>query len=338
MSLTRIAKVLNSGGKVVFLTGAGTSVSAGIPDFRSPGGMYDTLKPELLTASTNERMTMAQDPTTVVSWSLFSQNQFPYLELRRPFILGIADKKWKPTATHIFMRLCHDKGLLKHVLTQNIDGLDYQTGIPPEKVISVHGSMGQINCEGCGTEMDPIEFNQAVKTNIKDLYGVDSNAPEKSSHILCNQCQKPLVKPNTVLYGRSLPPAFFSAVEEDFPQGGGNVNWNGEDILFVVGTSLTVQPAASVPLRATASLRVLVDLNDVGGGMFDFSENEVIDNVHQIRKSPSRDIFLQGKCDVMFVNLAAECGWLEEMASLSEMMSDASRVLVANKLKEMQDK
>ena len=320
MSLSRIATALTSGqGKVVFLTGAGTSVSAGIPDFRSPGGMYDTLQPDLLTATPTERVAMEQDPTTVVSWSLFKNNQFPYLELRRPFILGIADKQWKPTATHIFMRLCHDKGKLKHVLTQNIDGLDYQTGIPPEKVISVHGSMGQINCEGCDTAMDPIEFNTRVKSNIKDLYGIDPTAPPTSTHILCQQCQQPLVKPNTVLYGRNLPPTFFSAVEEDFGGGG------GVDILFVVGTSLTVHPASSVPDHATACMRVLVDVHPVGGGMFDFD-------------SPSsRDIFLQGECDVMFVNLAKELGWLEEMASFDAAMSDASRMLVANKLKELQD-
>ncbi len=320
MSLARVAKILkNSSTQVVFLTGAGTSVSAGIPDFRSPGGMYDTLKPELLTATESERKAMTNDPTTVVSWPLFKQNQFPYLELRRPFILGISDQKWKPTATHIFMRICHDKGILKHVFTQNIDGLDYQTGIPSEKVISVHGSMGQINCEGCGQEMPQLQFNAAVKANIKDLYGIDPDAPKKSTNILCDKCHKPLVKPNTVLYGRSLPSKFFEALKEDFPSGGGFIN-----ILFVVGTSLTVHPAASVPQHATASMKVLVNVDEVG--QFDFSNGET-----------SRDIFLQGKCDEMFVNLAAECGWLEEMASFDAIMSDSSRLLISEKMKEMEN-
>ena len=64
---------------------AGTSVASGIPDFRSSGGIFDTLRPELIAASVEERRLMYADPTTVVSWSLFSQNQLPYLEVRRPF-------------------------------------------------------------------------------------------------------------------------------------------------------------------------------------------------------------------------------------------------------------
>ena len=73
--------------KVVVLTGAGVSCAAGIPDFRSPGGMYDTLRPELITATPQERAAMARDPTAVVLKDMFLQNQFPYPK-SAPFILG----------------------------------------------------------------------------------------------------------------------------------------------------------------------------------------------------------------------------------------------------------
>jgi len=73
---------------VVILTGAGVSCASGIPDFRSPGGMYDTLRPDLITATPKQREAMRLDPTVVVEKSLFLQNAFPYLEVRRPFILG----------------------------------------------------------------------------------------------------------------------------------------------------------------------------------------------------------------------------------------------------------
>ena len=74
-----VAAVLRSikGRRVTCLTGAGTSVAAGIPDFRSPGGMYDTLRPELLTADDVERAMMNHDPTVVVSWELFQDNPLP---------------------------------------------------------------------------------------------------------------------------------------------------------------------------------------------------------------------------------------------------------------------
>jgi NAD-dependent deacetylase sirtuin 2 len=56
------------------------SVPSGIPDFRSKGGLYDTLKPELLTATENQKMLLQSNPTAVVDIQLFQYNQFPYLE------------------------------------------------------------------------------------------------------------------------------------------------------------------------------------------------------------------------------------------------------------------
>jgi NAD-dependent SIR2 family protein deacetylase len=97
-SIKQVAEKIRSGGlRVSCLFGAGISVGAGIPDFRSPGGMYDTLRPELLTATEAQRRAMRSDPTQVVSIDVFAENQLPYLELRRPFILGVAEKRWKPT-------------------------------------------------------------------------------------------------------------------------------------------------------------------------------------------------------------------------------------------------
>ena len=85
----------------------------GIPDFRSPGGMYATLRPELLTATQKQRFELAADPTNVVTYSMFAQNQFPYLEVRRPFILGTAEQKWKATIAHFFVKILHEKGFLR---------------------------------------------------------------------------------------------------------------------------------------------------------------------------------------------------------------------------------
>jgi len=169
LDLDGIAEYIISGKcmSIAFLTGAGISVGAGIPDFRSPGGMYDTLRPQLLTASPADRASMAVDPTLVVSWNLFSKNQFPYLEVRRPFILGTVVQQWKATLSHFFIKVCHDKGLLRRLYTQNIDGLDYQTEIPKEKICNVHGTISIYGCEGCDADYPQEEFREALQKILK---------------------------------------------------------------------------------------------------------------------------------------------------------------------------
>lgn len=229
--LDKAAELIRRSKSIAVLTGAGVSVSAGIPDFRSPGGLYQTLQPELLTATAEQRCLMREDPTSVVSWTLFKENQLPYLELRRPFILGLAKKRWKPTLTHCFFELLHAKGKLCRVYTQNIDGLDYLTNLPHAKISPCHGSLATASCEFCQEPADWNRFVQEVKSKIKNIYSPGENAPETSANILCRSCQKPGVKPDTVLYGRSLPMRFFKDVDNDFP--------SDVDLLLIVGTSLT---------------------------------------------------------------------------------------------------
>ena len=83
-SLVALIEKLRSGSikSVVALIGAGISVNAGLPDFRSPGGLYATLQPQLLTATEDQKRMMAVEPTLVVDYNLFRHNQFPYLEVQ----------------------------------------------------------------------------------------------------------------------------------------------------------------------------------------------------------------------------------------------------------------
>mmetsp|Transcript_5930 Transcript_5930/g.11880 ORF Transcript_5930/g.11880 Transcript_5930/m.11880 type:complete len:345 (-) Transcript_5930:1808-2842(-) len=303
LDLPGVADMIKTGKvkNIAFLTGAGVSVAAGIPDFRSAGGMYDTLRPNLLTATERQRMMMKADPTSVVSWDVFANNQFPYLELRRPFILGTAERKWKPTLAHWFVKVCDDKKLLRRLYTQNIDGLDYPLQIDDDKIVPVHGTMGKASCEFCGAEYPIDQFRKEVEAKVKDIYKTDQKAPKESTNILCLECNMPGVKPSTVLYGRSLPDSFSDCLEKDFPK---NV-----DLVIVMGTSLTVSPANTVPLLAREScLRLVVNREPVGQGLgIRYGSNAV------------RDVFGAGDCDDVIAKLAGELGWLVSTRNLSPL-------------------
>lgn len=269
------------------------SVSAGIPDFRSPGGMYETLRPELLTATDQQRALMASDPTYVVESSMFHANQFPYLEVRRPFILGTETQTWRATPSHKFLELLHTHGKLVRLYTQNIDGLDYQTAIPVHKICPVHGTMRKVACESCGASMPFSTFCDKVRTNIKDIYGDDPSAPKTSTNIICEDCGNPTVKPTTVLFGSSLPDQFFANAQEDLPQA---------DLVILAGTSLVVSPANCVAYRIPDSARRLVVNRERVGIELGIEYTD-----------EGRDYFLQGDCDSSFIALAELLNWHAEL-------------------------
>jgi NAD-dependent SIR2 family protein deacetylase len=114
-SIDHIAQLLTSQAppRVTVLLGAGISVAAGIPDYRSLGGMYQTLRPELLTASEDQRDMMRVRSSRVLSTEIFQQNPLPCLEIMRPLILGVADQKWQPTLSHRFVQVLHEKGTIQ---------------------------------------------------------------------------------------------------------------------------------------------------------------------------------------------------------------------------------
>jgi NAD-dependent SIR2 family protein deacetylase len=337
-----ISARLRAGARVAALTGAGISVASGIPDFRSPGGLYATLRPELLTASAAERALMRAQPTAVVSWSLFEKNQLPYLEVRRPFILGTLSRRWRPTLAHAFFLLLQRRGQLVRLYDQNIDGLSHAAGIGagsgagPEtgRLVHVHGSLSRVECEVCGATADAGDFARKLESSVKDIYAVAAapmaasanaaanaaamSAPAASRPIPCSSCGENAVKPATVLYGRGLPEAFFRARELDFP--------DCVDVLIIAGTSLTVSPANSLPqCVAKATPRLVINAEAVGEDLgLDFGGGA---------DTGARDGLLLGSCDDGFLFLARECGWLGELrdaaAAMPTPLCDASGAALA---------
>lgn len=136
-------------GRVVVLAGAGISVSAGIPDFRSPGtGLYSRL----------ETLMAGQQPESIFDIHYFRQNPKPFTTLAKELFPG----NFRPTKTHLFIFLLQQKGLLKRHYTQNIDTLERMAGVEEDKLVEAHGSFAKVFCLDCGHESSLKEYKTRI--------------------------------------------------------------------------------------------------------------------------------------------------------------------------------
>lgn len=314
--LRQLIGYIASGGcsRVCLLTGAGMSAGAGIRPFQGPpsaNGVYDTLRPELLTATEQQRALMRQTPRMLFSWAVFQENQFPWLEARRQLIIDLHEAKYKPTPAHYLARILHERGILSRLVTQNIDGLDSKVGVSHEKVSQLHGRMADVFCEFCQADYPADEFVERVKSHIKDISNpANPEAPARSRHIMCKntRCGRPGVKPRTLLVGRNYA---------DLP-GGAEIVEAAEqamrecDLLIIIGTqfdySLPCSLTRLVPRespRVFINLSVVENLSDDSGPLFEF------DRPH------GRDLFLQGPADrVVVEKLLRPLGWESQLHEL----------------------
>ena len=227
-TLDGVADYIKSGRvkKIVIMAGAGISTSAGIPDFRSPEtGLYANLA----------RLNLPY-AEAVFDISYFRQNPSPFYTLARELYPG----KYRPTVTHSFFKLLHDKGLLLKLFTQNIDCLEREAGIPDDAIVEAHGSFATQKCIDCSKPYPDKEMKEHV---------------EKGTAPRCPKC-KGLVKPEIVFFGEQLPRKFH--VNHELPA--------SADLCIVLGTSLTVHPFASLPTICSEGCpRVLINKERVGG-------------------------------------------------------------------------
>lgn len=153
----------------VVLTGAGISTESGIPDFRSPSGIWAEYDPmEYATIDAFRR-----DPVKV--WEFYA--------LRFEVLTGA-----QPNAGHLALAELERRGLVEALVTQNIDGLHERAG--SREVIEVHGSIRTASCLECGERMPLAEVVAALR---------DAPAPP------CPRCGA-IVKPDVVMFGELLPP------------------------------------------------------------------------------------------------------------------------------------
>lgn len=122
--------------RIVILTGAGISVSAGIPDFRSPGtGLYDNLKQYDLPYA-----------EAIFDIDYFKTQPEPFYKLAESFL---SLDKFDATPTHHFCKLLFDKDIVKHYVTQNIDNLESKAGFTNEQILQAHGANFGATCSRC---------------------------------------------------------------------------------------------------------------------------------------------------------------------------------------------
>ncbi|XP_041512438.1 NAD-dependent protein deacetylase sirtuin-1 isoform X2 [Microtus oregoni] len=205
-------KLLQECKKIIVLTGAGVSVSCGIPDFRSRDGIYARLAvdfPDL------------PDPQAMFDIEYFRKDPRPFFKFAKEIYPG----QFQPSLCHKFIALSDKEGKLLRNYTQNIDTLEQVAGI--QRIIQCHGSFATASCLICKYKVDC----EAVRGDI-----FNQVVPR------CPRCpaDEPLaiMKPEIVFFGENLPEQFHRAMKYDKDE---------VDLLIVIGSSLKVRPVALIP-------------------------------------------------------------------------------------------
>lgn len=172
MDLKEFSLKLKLCNKIVFFTGAGISTESGVPDFRSPGGIWTKYKPVYFDEF------CSSEEARVRYWKMKKES----FELYRDV---------SPNKGHYAIAEIDKRGQMLGLITQNIDGLHSIAGIDDEKLVELHGTDRKITCLDCGKEFD----SEAIYEGINGEF----RSP------VCDSC-KGLLKPATVSFGQPMPP------------------------------------------------------------------------------------------------------------------------------------
>ncbi|MFP6618993.1 MAG: Sir2 family NAD-dependent protein deacetylase [Pirellulaceae bacterium] len=201
----QVAQWLCSSGHVVAFTGAGISTESGIPDFRSPGGIWAT-----------------STPVYFDDFVASSESRCEYWRQKAAAHRDFAGSQ--PNVGHVVLAGWEKRGLLQGVVTQNIDGLHQLAG--SSQVIELHGTARQIACLQCEERYDAEEMvSQFLATE---------QVPD------CPRCGG-MIKHATISFGQSLVPEVLEHAMTLAQRA---------DLFLVMGSSLVVEPAASLPRMA----------------------------------------------------------------------------------------
>ncbi|KAF9122793.1 NAD-dependent histone deacetylase sir2 [Mortierella sp. 14UC] len=237
-TLEQVVELLRTSKKIMVITGAGVSVSCGIPDFRSPDGIYSRLHEFNL-----------KDPQQMFDLAFFKRRP----QIFYSFAKEIFPSNFIPSPSHSFIKLLEDKGKLLRNYTQNIDTLEQRAGI--QNILQCHGSFATASCLRCrrqvpGDDIKEAIFNQEVayctecpppspsnfEPKFREAY-YSSDEESDSDDEPDNTPPPPLMKPDIIFFKEQLRSAFHDYLDEDRDQ---------VDLLIVMGTSLKVAPVSSI--------------------------------------------------------------------------------------------
>ncbi|XP_026851349.2 NAD-dependent protein deacetylase sirtuin-1 isoform X2 [Electrophorus electricus] len=210
-TLEDVVRLLNDGKKILVLTGAGVSVSCGIPDFRSRDGIYARLAidfPDL------------PDPQAMFDIEYFRRDPRPFFKFAKEIYPG----QFQPSLCHRFISMLDNKEKLLRNYTQNIDTLEQVAGV--QRIIQCHGSFATASCLVCKHKVDC----EAIREDV--FKQIVPHCPR------CSDVPFAIMKPDIVFFGENLPELFHRAMKQDK---------NEVDLLIVIGSSLKVRPVALIP-------------------------------------------------------------------------------------------
>lgn len=249
--IDRAVELLLKANHAMVLTGAGISTESGVPDFRSPGGIWERYDPSLFFYAR-----FLKEPDTV--WRTI-------IEMNSSGEFSLWDAK--PNHGHIALAVLEELGLIKIIITQNVDNLHQKAG--SRNVIEFHGNMLFFKCLNCSRKYG---YEQLIEI------------------IAGSQCLPPLcecggvLKPDAVFFGEAIPQ---HALRESFRHA------QDCDLMLVIGTSAQVEPAASLPLIAKGMYSLF-------RGMGNFSLPKLNCHVIEINREPTpltgevSDFLIQG--------------------------------------------
>jgi NAD-dependent deacetylase len=217
-AIPRLAALLLSSARTVVFTGAGMSTESGIPDFRSPGGIWSRMKP--------------------IHFDEFLHNEDARRQAWQRTFSGAAG--WigaKPNEGHFAIARTVNTGKVSHVITQNVDNLHQDAGVPAHQVIELHGNAGYAACLICGLRHE--------LADLRDPFLDQGTLP------ICRACGG-ILKSATISFGQPMPVEAMRRAEAAS---------RDCDLFLVLGSSLTVYPAATLPMVAKSSGAALAIIN-----------------------------------------------------------------------------